>query len=131
MRMKYTCLLLILFCVFSSCKHYVKNASHQQISDNSIAAGEKLSKQYCGSCHMLPDPSLLNSKSWQDGVLPEMGPRLGIFFYGNKEYPSYKRDMFADKNYYPPQPVLSFAEWQHIIDYYTSVSPDSLLPAKR
>jgi hypothetical protein len=129
--MKYTCLLLILFCVFSSCKHYVKNASHQQISDNSIAAGEKLSKQYCGSCHMLPDPSLLNSKSWQDGVLPEMGPRLGIFFYGNKEYPSYKRDMFADKNYYPPQPVLSFAEWQHIIDYYTSVSPDSLLPAKR
>ncbi len=131
MRMKYSRALLILVCFFSSCKHYNKNASHQQISDNSIATGEKLAKQYCGSCHIQPDPSMLNAKSWQDGVLPEMGPRLGIFFYGYKEYPSYKRDMLVDKNFYPAQPVLSFADWQHIIDYYTSVSPDSLLPAKR
>ncbi len=131
MRMKYVFALLGLFCFFSSCKHYNKNASHQQISDNSIAAGEKLAKQYCGSCHMFPDPSMLNSKSWQNGVLPEMGPRLGIFFYGDKEYPSYKKDILVNRDYYPSQAVLSFADWQHIIDYYTSVSPDSLRPAKR
>ncbi|HKB44909.1 MAG TPA: VCBS repeat-containing protein [Chitinophagaceae bacterium] len=79
---------------------------------------------------MLPDPSLLDTKNWENGVLPAMGPRLGIFNYGLKEYPSSRHDMDLDKNFYPSQPVLKLEDWQHIIDYYTSVSPDSL-PAQQ
>jgi hypothetical protein len=37
---------------------------------------------------MLPGSSMLDTKSCKNGVLPAIGPRLGIFFYGNKEYPS-------------------------------------------
>lgn len=125
----------ITLCVFGlffiSCKNYQKNKSHQQTSNESIEAGKKLAIQYCGSCHQLPDPSLLDSKSWENGVLPEMGPRLGIFYYGFKEYPSNKKDMNVDRNFYPLQQVISFPDWQHIIDYYTATSPDSLLPAKK
>ena len=75
---------------------------------------------------MLPDPSLLDATSWEKGVLPNMGPRLGIFYYGNEAYPSYKNDQNIDRNFYPSQPILSYEEWQHIIDYYTATSPDSL-----
>src|SRR3954468_3326784 len=64
------------------CNNYQKNSSHQQTSNSSIAAGKQLARTYCASCHQLPDPSMLDRKSWENGVLPQMGPRLGIFFYG-------------------------------------------------
>ena len=123
--------LVILVFVFVSCKEYKKNASHQQVSNASISRGEQLAKQHCASCHVLPATSLVDAKSWQNGVLPEMGPRLGIFSYANREYPSYKRDFNVDRNYYPSTPVISPADWQHIIDYFTSLAPDTLQPAKK
>ena len=121
------CLHIILFI---SCNDFEKNKSHQQTSNESIKAGKQLAAQYCASCHQLPDPSLLDAKSWENGVLPAMGPRLGIFFYGDKSYPSFRNDLNV-KDYYPAQQVISFDDWQHIIDYYTATSPDSLLPAKK
>ncbi len=131
--MKSICALIIpvLVFLFISCSGYQKNSTHQQVSNSSIKAGKKLATQYCGSCHLLPDPSLLDTKSWEKGVLPEMGPRLGIFYYGNREYPSYRRDFEVDRDFYPSSPVLSSIDWQHIIDYFTAISPDSLLTQKR
>ncbi len=85
-----------------------------------------MSIKYCQSCHQLPDPSLLDTKSWEKGVLPNMGPRLGIFRYGFETYPSDRRDRDLDSNFYPSQPLLRLDEWQNIIDYYTATSPDSL-----
>ena len=82
--------------------------------------------QYCQSCHMLPDPQLLDSKTWATGVLPNMGPRLGIFQYGNQVYPSFRHDLDLDSNFYPKQPLLNLDQWENIIDYYTATSPDSL-----
>jgi hypothetical protein len=116
--------LLVIF--FPSCHDYQKNSSHASTPDASIKEGRKLAAKYCASCHLLPDPSLLDSKSWENGVLPQMGPRLGIFYYGDKQYPSYVRDKNVGNNFYPTQPVLSFDDWQHIIDYFTATSPDSL-----
>ena len=75
---------------------------------------------------MLPDPSLLDSKTWEKGVFPNMGPRLGIFQYGSQIYPSYIHDLNLDSNFYPKKPVLNLDQWQNIIDYYTATSPDSL-----
>jgi len=80
---------------------------------------------------MLPDPSLLDSKTWATGVLPNMGPRLGIFQYGNQVYPSYRHDLNLDPNFYPRQPLLNSDQWENIIDYYTATSPDSLLKQDR
>ena len=93
---------------------------------SSIKKGEVLALKYCQSCHLFPDPSLLDTKSWENGVLPNMGPRLGIFNYGFKTYPSFKNDRNLAPNFYPAQPLLSSDEWQNIIDYYTAISPDSL-----
>ena len=116
-----------LFLVFAcSCKDYNRNSGHKDISLSRIRKGEALAIRYCQSCHLLPDPSLLDSKSWENGVLPNMGPRLGIFQYGYKTYPSYKYDGELDPNFYPSKPVLTSDEWQSIIDYYAATSPDSL-----
>jgi hypothetical protein len=113
-----------------SCNDFKKNKSHQNIPDSNIEKGKILAATYCQSCHVLPDPLMLDTKTWENGVLPAMGPRLGIFFYGDKEYPSSIHDRNLEKDYYPAKPVLKFPEWQYIIDYYISVSPDSL-PSQR
>ena len=113
-----------------SCNQYKKNTSHQNISNESIESGEKLAKQYCQSCHTIPDPGLLNAITWEKGILPNMGPRLGIFRHGLNVYRSFRGDRNLDSNFYPSKPMISDDDWQHIIDYYTSVSPDTM-PAQK
>ena len=120
------CTIISLF----SCNNFKKNPSHKKVPDSHIAKGKVLAANYCQSCHILPDPQWLDTKSWENGVLPEMGPRLGIFYYNSKEYPSSRYDKDLDPGFYPSLPVLKFEDWQYIIDYYTSVSPDSL-PAQQ
>ena len=119
--------MLFIVLIVTSCGHkYNKNSSHQNTSDESIAKGEKLATMYCQSCHMLPEPSLLSSIIWEKGILPNMGPRLGIFTFNNSYYPSSKNDRELDTGYYPEKAVMSNEQWQNIIDYYTALSPDSL-----
>ncbi|HET6256952.1 MAG TPA: FG-GAP-like repeat-containing protein [Puia sp.] len=114
------------FVLLLSCGHDPRNRSHAKASMSSIRQGERLARTYCGSCHLAPDPSLLDSRSWEKGVLPAMGPRLGIFAYGFQLYPNSRRDTNIGKGYYPSQPLLSGDDWQHILDYYTATSPDTL-----
>jgi hypothetical protein len=113
-----------------ACKYYHRNQSHANVPTSSIRQGEALAQVYCQSCHILPDPALLDAHSWEKGVLPEMGPRLGIFNYNFERYPSERRDSNL-KGFYPSQPLLKLNEWQHILDYYTATSPDSLGPQSR
>jgi hypothetical protein len=75
---------------------------------------------------MLPDPAWLDAKSWEEGVLPVMGPQLGIFQHNFKSYPSSRNDKYLDGKIYPTQPLLNPSQWQSIINYYSSTSPDTL-----
>ena len=109
-----------------ACGRDPRNRAHAAVPMSSIRQGERLAQTYCSSCHLAPDPSLLDSRSWEKGVLPAMGPRLGIFAYGFRLYPNSSRDTNIGKGYYPSQPLLSYTDWQHILDYYTATSPDSL-----
>ncbi len=128
---KYGLLIVLIAGSQLSCSHYKKNASHRNVTDASIKEGENLAKQYCQSCHLLPDPYLANSDSWSKGILPNMGPRLGIFHYGWENYPSYANDPNMPAGFYPSNPLLSSKQWQNIIDYYTALAPDSLASAHR
>lgn len=123
--------LLFFLLLFSpSCTEIHRNNTHKDVSIESIKKGKALAKLYCQTCHQFPDPSLLDSKSWEKGVLPEMGPRLGIFRYDFDMYPI-TRDEYIGRNFYPSQPMMKLSEWQNILDYYEATSPDSLPPQKR
>ncbi len=120
-------LLLAIPASFSSCNHTgARNSPSLHVGDSIIANGGKLASIYCGSCHMLPDPSLLDKKTWRQSVLPLMGPHLGIFQYNFKNYPSNIGDRFLARNYYPSKPGITLTQWQNIIDYYDALSPESL-----
>jgi hypothetical protein len=109
---------------------YKKNPSHADVADAQIARGDSLAARYCGSCHQLPKPDLLDAGSWEKGVLPQMGPRLGIFQYMNQRYPNNIGDPNVGRAYYPSGALMSEGDWKAIIDYYTALAPDSL-PAQQ
>src|SRR3954454_20275531 len=71
-----------------SCNDLPRNRLHPEISDESIQRGEILAKSFCQSCHLFPEPALLDATTWEKGVLPHMGPRLGIFEYNYQRYPN-------------------------------------------
>jgi hypothetical protein len=114
-----------------ACEDAYRNKSHASVSEQSIKEGRILAAKYCISCHALPDPAWLDSKSWENGVLPAMGPLLGIFEHNFQDYPSSKNDQYLDKNFYPSQPLLNRSQWQNIIDYYSATSPDTLIRQQR
>lgn len=120
----------LFFCVIVclGCNNDIhRNNSHSDISFSDIRKGKELAIQYCQSCHLLPDPSLLDSKTWEKGVLPVMGPRLGIFHFRQQPYRVNRYDMDLDKNFYPRKPLLKDEEWKNVVDYYTATSPDTII----
>ena len=118
--------IFLLAYLLSSCNNIRRNNSHRTVPISNIEKGKVLAANYCQSCHLLPDPLLVDSKTWEKGILPNMGPRLGIFRFNKKNYPSSKYDPGLSSNFYPSKPVLTDEEWGYIIDYYTSASPDSI-----
>lgn len=88
----------------------------------SIARGKILSQQYCRSCHMLPDPALLNRFKWKN-VFPQMGLRMGIKAQRGE---SYVGTIKGDDLIVPDKPVLNEEQWQDIIDYYMNTAPIAL-----
>lgn len=112
--------------LITSCSDIKRNNTHKDIALSSIEKGKELAVLHCQSCHLLPDPSLVDTKTWETGILPQMGPRLGVFFYKNKSYPSYKFDVNLTPGYYPSKALISEEYWQHIIDYYIATSPDTM-----
>ena len=89
-----------------------------------IEEGKMLAVQHCKSCHMLPDPSLLDKENWQ-AALAMMAPRLGIFYHQDQSYPIYTD---IDQSFYPSEAAMSSPDWQKIIDYFTTTAPVVLRP---
>lgn len=88
-----------------------------------------LYQQYCGSCHLTPDPADLSKSLWTEKVLPDMGARLGIRV-GDYD-PMYQQDMqealyIKQSGVYPAKPLIGQQEWDRIYQYILSMAPDSL-----
>ncbi|MFI5156236.1 MAG: FG-GAP repeat domain-containing protein [Chitinophagales bacterium] len=110
--------------VYSSISCHDSNGAKSVPS--TIEAGKLLAHQYCQSCHIFPEPSLIDKSTWTNSVLPNMGPRLGVFSFAGMAYPSRKSDPHITANFYPDHPLLSSQEWQEILSYYAASAPDSL-----
>ncbi len=92
-----------------------------------ILAGKALAHSYCQSCHMFPDPSLLNRAKWKN-VFPQMGIRLGIKSHRGVSYTSAIK---APDLLVPTSPALNDKQWQAIIDYYMVTAPIKLSKQER
>ena len=104
--------LIIIFISLLSCEN-----QHQK--------DERLAKQHCGSCHIFPDPNLLDKKTWEKKVLPEMAFRMGLDNSPLNTSPF--EDQVAILMSLPPAPMISQENWERIKKYYNETAPDSLI----
>ncbi len=84
---------------------------------------EILAKQYCGTCHSYPEPSLLSKEAWRT-VMPQMAVRMGIDIsvllrLSEADYPYVIQTL-------PKNPMMSENEFEAIMNYYEREAPDSL-----
>lgn len=86
--------------------------------------GETLARTYCAACHEFPDPSLLDKKTWQSGVLPKMKARVGVrpkSLYDETSQSPYMLTLSSG---------MSYDDWNKIIAYYRYQAPNAL-PSQR
>ncbi len=91
-----------------------------------LRRGEQLARQYCQSCHLFPEPDLLDKATWEKGALPLMGKWLGISKMNLDLRPGRKRVEAA--GLFPPSPLLPVPDWEAVCKYYIASAPEKPLP---
>ncbi|MBC7508483.1 MAG: VCBS repeat-containing protein [Ferruginibacter sp.] len=94
---------------------------------NDASKGALLFTQYCGSCHLHPDPKHLTKTVWQNQVLPIMAIKMGLIddSYDRKITEEEKR-IEKENHLIPEQPMISKKDFEAITSYIVSESPDSV-----
>lgn len=118
-------LFLIVIVFLVSCSQNKQEAAYTPPTPTNLS-GEELAKTYCGSCHLYPEPALLDKKTWQNGVLPKMAYRLGmgnafdLLFNMSEE----EGRILLNANIYPEHPALAVEDWKKIQDFYVQNAPE-------
>ncbi len=92
-------------------------------------SGGQLAQRYCASCHLFPEPGLLDKTTWTNSVLPAMAWRLGI--RDTTYRPPMGRNMserflIRQAGIFPDSARLSLNSWQRIVSYYDALAPATL-----
>ena len=123
---------LFLFLVLWNLCSFKANGS-SEVSDsnnfNDEVSGKELASRYCVMCHIFPEPSLLDKKTWTTSVLPNMGMRLGIKQKDVdplENLDSIDKEIVKRLNIYPENPIILTEDWKKIVDYYKNEAPASL-----
>lgn len=88
--------------------------------------GLRLARRYCTTCHLFPDPSAADYKTWHDEILPRMKYRLG--FSSPELERSTNIQILREHHRIPLKPVLSEAEWMTLSAFYFAEAPRSPRP---
>jgi hypothetical protein len=95
--------------------------------------GKELSMHYCQMCHAYPQPNELDKKTWETGVLPNMGMRLGIRGKENNPYAGMNTEdikIAKQSNVFPATPLIPKQDWDKIVDFYLQSAPQ-VLPSQK
>lgn len=108
--------------------HESYSPSQQTINDT-LKWGKQLALQYCQSCHIFPEPHLLDKNTWVKSVLPNMAMRLGLREQGQNPYQGLSSDdekILRTLHTYPDSPLIAVKDWQFITRYYETEAPNEL-----
>ncbi|WP_194775347.1 FG-GAP repeat domain-containing protein [Pararhodonellum marinum] len=97
---------------------------HELANSDLDLTGIQLSQAYCGTCHLKPDPELLDKKTWEKSVLPDMRKRLGLRL---PEDPQVAINAM-NPEVYPVTAYISESDWKKIEAYYLEEAPEKPLP---
>jgi len=136
---KKLCLFALLLGLVWACRQKTEPTHGRDQENNSVGAADRmveaeaLARIHCSSCHLYPEPNLLDRESWQTYMLPRMGQFMGIYAHDSLRESLIEKGPGGEKvraaNIYPRQPLLGKADWEAIQEFYLSQAPESLPPA--
>jgi hypothetical protein len=91
-----------------------------------IKLGETYAKSACQQCHLFPDPSLLDKKSWQNYVLPKMKLYSGLLSLDQVKTDD--PDLVKASGIVPSVPRIPRQFWDAIETFYLQTAPETALP---
>ena len=100
---RYIGVILVIALLFSYCGE--KSIHSSQNVPRSV-------KQYCGSCHIVPEPSSLTKEMWNESIMPKMSE----FYIWNTE----SEFSYANIPFYKKQGNIPMDDktWMEIVNYY-------------
>lgn len=93
------------------------------VSCNKQSEGEKLAQTHCASCHLFPEPSLLDKTTWKNNVLPVMAQQLGLQIVNGEAYPNIQK---GDNGKFESVASITPEEWAKIVAFYDENAPEKL-----
>jgi hypothetical protein len=105
----------------------------QSLANEPAPTGKQLALKHCSSCHLFPEPELLDKKTWVTGVLPNMARRLGLKLPDQdtlKPLSPEEEKAIRELLIYPETAALSRSDWNKIVSYYEQAAPAEPLPQK-
>ena len=100
-----------------------KPRSHSGTSQGNVI-GRIAAQSYCQSCHLLPEPDMLDKKTWRDELLPKMRYFTGLARPTTNEFKDL--DILLKTDVFPKTPMMPEKAWDSIVAYYVSAAPDKL-----
>ena len=91
--------------------------------NNKQKAAEKLAREYCGSCHLFVAPEIFAKAHWEQEIFPRMALFMGL--YPND---STRTALSGQEYIFPPQPLLSAADFEKIKAFYLKNAPENPVP---
>lgn len=90
---------------------------------NKQSEGEKLAQTYCASCHVFPEPTLLDKATWKNNIMPVMARQLGLQIVSGEVYPDIQR---SENGKFESVSSISPEDWAKIVAYYQENAPEKL-----
>lgn len=91
-----------------------------------LAEGKRLAEQVCQTCHLLPDPTLLDKFGWSFGALKQMGLWLGLtpVDWDREAGGHYVKEAGVVTTI----PLIDQHQWHAIASYFVNAAPVKPLP---
>ncbi len=91
-----------------------------------VARGELLSTNHCASCHVYPQPDIVDKHTWAIEILPGHARLLGLEPVDWNSIPGGERVRTA--KLLPTQPRVTHDEWRAMCAFYLASAPSTSLP---
>ncbi len=105
------------------------SARHSTERSSEFNRAEQLAHQYCQSCHLFPEPDLLDKTTWEKEALPFMSKWVGLSKMNLDLRPG--RTFVEAAGVFPSLPILPVQDWEAICKYYIEAAPGKPLPQAR
>lgn len=86
--------------------------------------GRDLAKTLCASCHLYPEPELLDRVTWGMEVLPDMALWIGFRLDDKDPYEALGlSERVREANIIPPEPAVTVEDWRAVCLFYLESAP--------